>query len=484
MSSVPRDLSSVVTAYDVRGHVPGQLDATVAAALGAAFATTVVLPEVSSGEKPRVVVGYDMRRSGPALADAYAGALTAAGIDVEIIGPCSTDMLYHASGVAGIPGTMVTASREPLDLNGFKLCRAGARPVGRGSGLEELQAVAEGVLAGDPAPTADVPGDVTRRSTLTGYATFLRGLVDVEHVRPLRVVVDAGHGMAGLTVPAVLGRAADLPRVPIKVLPLRLEHDGDPDRPVNDPSAEGGLAALCEEVVAEGADIGLAFDADADRVIVVDENGVPVSASALTALIGLRLVARESMERRTATVIHDLVTSRVVPDLVSATGATAVRTRVGHSYVKAEMDAHDAVFGGEHSAHYYFRDFFFADTGMLAALHVLAALGSQPHPMSALAEMYEPYSADAIDLPMTPEQMARASERVVAAYVHERGAGDVEVDELDGLTVSHWAAMPQWWFNLRPANTEPVLRFVVEAADEDMLTKVRDDVLTLLRAQD
>jgi len=476
------DLSGLIKAYDVRGVVPDELNPDVARAIGAAFADVVVIPEASAAQRPRAVIAHDMRQSGPELVAAFTDGLTSRGVDVTLIGLASTDGLYYASGLLGIPGAMFTASHNPAQYNGIKMCRAGARPVGQDSGLAAVRDLAAQYLAaGVPAPADDgVPGSVSERDLLADYAGFLRSLVDLSGIRPLKVVVDAGNGMGGFTAPAVLGTGAGLPALPLDVVPLYFELDGTFPHHEANPLEPANLLDLQAAVVAHGADIGLAFDGDADRCFVVDEHGDPVSPSAITALVGLREVAREQAAGRTPTIIHNLITSRVVADLARAAGATVVRTRVGHSFIKAEMAEHDAVFGGEHSAHYYFRDFFFADTGMLAALHVLAALGGQSHPLSALAEQYQPYSASGeINSRVADVPAARA--RVVQAYVTDQGAGPVAVDELDGLTVSHWDTSPQWWFNLRASNTEPLLRLNVEAADEDIMVKVRDDVLALVR---
>jgi len=478
------DLSSLIKAYDVRGTVPDQLSPDVARAIGAAFARVVVLPEAGEGARPRVVVGHDMRESGPELVEAFASGLADAGVDVVRIGLCSTDGLYFASGSLGVPGAMFTASHNPAVYNGIKLCRAGARPVGQDTGLAEIRELA-GDYLGDGLPAAvDARGTVTDRDMLGDYAAFLRGLVDLSGIRPLKVVVDAGNGMGGYTVPAVLGTGAGLPALPLDVVPLYFELDGSfPNHEAN-PLEPANLRDLQAAVVEHDADLGLAFDGDADRCFVVDEHGDPVSPSAITALVGLREVAKEKQADPAArpVIIHNLITSRAVPDLLQAAGAETVRTRVGHSFIKAQMAEHQAVFGGEHSAHYYFRDFFFADTGMLAAMHVLAALGSQPHPLSALADAYQPYVASG-EINSRVADVPAARERVVEAYVTQQGAGPVTTDELDGLTVSHWDATPQWWFNLRASNTEPLLRLNVEAADEDIMEKVRDDVLSLVRAE-
>jgi phosphomannomutase len=471
------DLSSLIKAYDVRGTVPDELSPDVVRAIGVAFADVVVRRDGAR----QVVVGHDMRDSGPELVAAFAAGLTDEGVDVVRIGLCSTDGLYFASGHLGVPGAMFTASHNPARYNGIKLCRAGARPVGESTGLGEIRDVARRVLDGAPVTRTsapDVTGTVTDRDLLVDYARFLRGLVDLSWIRPLKVVVDAGNGMAGHTVPAVLGTAAGLPALPLEIVPLYFELDGTfPNHEAN-PLEPENLRDLQAAVVAHGADLGLAFDGDADRCFVVDESGAAVSPSAVTVLVGMREVAAELEAGREPTVIHNLVTSRAVPEYLGALGARTVRTRVGHSFIKAEMAEHDAVFGGEHSAHYYFRDFFHADSGMLAALHVLATLGSQPHPLSAVAEMYSPYAWSG-ELNSRVDDVEAASGRVRAAYT--TAYDDVELDELDGLTVSHWHARPQWWFSLRASNTEPLLRLNVEAADEDIMEKVRDDVLSLVR---
>ena len=471
-------LASLIKAYDVRGVTPDPFSPEVARAIGAAFA------EVVGG--PRVVIGHDMRPSGPELVAAFAQGVTSRGIDVVRIGLCSTDGLYHASGALDVPGAMFTASHNPAEYNGIKMCHAGARPVGQDTGLAEIRRLAESYLSdGLPDPAA-TPGTVGDREMLGEYAAFLRGLVDLSGIRPLKVVIDAGNGMAGLTAPAVLGTVAGLPELPLEIVPLYFELDGSfPNHEAN-PLEPENLRDLQAAVVEHGADIGLAFDGDADRCFVIDEQGAPVSPSAITALVGLREVAREREAGRTPTVIRNLITSAAVPDLLEAAGATVVRTRVGHSFIKAQMAEHDAVFGGEHSAHYYFRDFFFADTGMLAAMHVLAALGGARRPdgsavaLSEVAEAYEPYAASG-EINSRVDDVAAARQRVVDVYVARQEAGPVSVDELDGLTVSHWDTQPRWWFNLRASNTEPLLRLNVEAADADIMEKVRDDVLALVR---
>ncbi len=448
-----RDLSAIVKAYDVRGVVPDQLDEQVARALGAAF--------VRFTGAPRVVTARDMRESSAPLAAAFAEGATAQGADVVDAGLGSTDLLYFASGRLGLPGAMFTASHNPAQYNGIKLCRAGAAPVGQDSGLREVRALAEQDL-----PPAGTRGSVERRDLLKPYAEHLRGLVDLTGIRPLKVTVDAGNGMAGHTVPAVLGDGS----LPVTVDPLYFELDGSfPNHEAN-PLEPANLRDLQARVRAAGADVGLAFDGDADRCFVVDERGEPVSPSAITALVAVRALAADPG----STVIHNLITSRAVPEIVREHGGEPVRTRVGHSFIKEQMALTGAVFGGEHSAHYYFRDFWRADTGMLAALHVLAALGEQPGPLSELTAQYERYTASG-EINSTVRDAAERSAAVEKAYGERPG---VTVDHLDGLTVT----LPDGgWFNLRPSNTEPLLRLNVEAADAAAMGALRDDVLALVR---
>jgi len=445
------EYAKIFKAYDIRGTVPDELDESVAEAVGAAFARMT--------GAPAVVTVHDMRTSSAPLADAFGLGAASQGADVVSGGLGSTDMLYYASGSLGIPGAMITASHNPAKYNGIKLCREGAKPISSDTGLEELRAMAEnGVPAGPGAP-----GTITPRDLLSGYAAHLRTLVDLSGIRPLTVAVDAGNGMAGHTVPSVFEG------LPISLVPLYFELDGTfPNHEAN-PIEPKNLADLQRAVVSSGADIGLAFDGDADRCFVVDERGEIVSPSVLTALIAVAELAREPG----ATVIYNLITSRAVPEIVSAHGGTPVRTRVGHSFIKAQMAATGAIFGGEHSGHFYFRDFWFADSGMLAALHVLAALGAQDGPLSALLSAYARYQASGEINSEVRDQQA-VTQRVRAAFA---GTDGVWMDELDGLTV----ARDGWWFNLRPSNTEPLLRLNVEAPDEATLIDVRDQVLRIVR---
>ena len=447
-----RNLSSIVKAYDIRGVVPDQLDEQVARAVGAAFA------RVTGAE--RIVTARDMRESSAPLAAAFAEGVTAQGADVLDAGLGSTDLLYFAAGSLDLPGAMFTASHNPARYNGIKLCRAGAAPVGQDTGLREIRALAEQDL--EPAARR---GRVEQLDLLPAYAAYLLGLVDLAGIRPLTVVVDAGNGMAGHTVPAVLGP-------PLTVVPLYFELDGSfPNHEAN-PLDPANLLDLQAKVVEVGADVGLAFDGDADRCFVVDERGRPVSPSAITALVAARALAEHPGEM----VIHNLITSRAVPEIVREHGGVPVRSRVGHSFIKQVMAETGAVFGGEHSAHYYFRDFWRADTGMLAALHVLAALGDSDLPLSRLTADYERYAASGEVNSTVADVPGRT-----AAVEEEFGKRDgATMDHLDGLTVS----LPDGsWFNLRPSNTEPLLRLNVEAPDETSMTELRDAVLALVRAQ-
>lgn len=470
------NLSDFVKAYDVRGLVPEQLSPGVARALGVAFAEVVARHDGHDG----VVVGHDMRPSSPELSAAFADGVTSRGVDVTLIGLCSTDGLYYASGALGRPGAMFTASHNPGTYNGIKLCRAGARPVGQDSGLGEVRDLAQWLLdspTGLP-PASEGPGTIEVREMLAEYATFLRGLVDLRGSRPLKVVVDAGNGMGGLTVPAVLGTAAGLPELPLEIVPLYFELDGTfPNHEAN-PLDPKNLVDLQAAVTEHEADLGLAFDGDADRCFVVDADGQPVSPSAITALVAVREIARARAAGDTdIAIVHNVISSAAVPEVIEEHGATAVRTRVGHSFIKDEMARTGAVFGGEHSAHYYFKDFWYADTGMLAALHVLAALGEQFGSLTELTAEYDRYAASG-EINSTVSDQAGVVEQV-RRWASDRGAS---LDELDGLTVrADEAASPMWWFNVRASNTEPLLRLNVEAEDRETMTRVRDEILTLIR---
>ena len=445
------DPDKIFKAYDIRGVVPDELDEGVAEAVGAAFVRL-------TGAKS-IVTLHDMRTSSAPLAEALGRGAASQGADVIHGGLGSTDMVYYASGSLDMPGAMITASHNPARYNGIKLCKAGAKPVGIETGLAEIKAM---VGSGVP-PYGGEPGKTTSRDLLPGYAEYLKKLVDLSGIRPLKVVVDAGNGMAGHTVPVVFEG------LPITLIPLYFELDGTfPNHEAN-PIDPENLRDLQKAVKDNSADIGLAFDGDADRCFVVDERGEIVSPSVLAALIATRELAREPG----STIIHNLITSRAVPELITEHGGTPVRTRVGHSFIKAKMAETNAVFGGEHSGHFYFRDFWYADSGMLAALHALAALGHDTRPLSAILADFSRYAASG-EINSEVSDQAGTTAKVKSIYSERPG---VTLDELDGLTVMG----DDWWFNIRPSNTEPLLRLNVEAATPEQMAAIRDEVLGLIR---
>ncbi|VEG52406.1 phosphomannomutase [Mycolicibacterium aurum] len=449
MSRPAEAVHRVIKAYDVRGLVGEEIDETFVCEVGAAFARLV------RDGATQVVIGHDMRDSSPALANAFADGVTAQGLDVVRIGLASTDQLYFASGLLDCPGAMFTASHNPAAYNGIKLCRAGAKPVGKDTGLTTIS---DEVIAGVPA--YDGPrGSISDRDVLVDYGQFLYSLVDVSELRPLRVAVDAGNGMAGHTTPAVLGLIPSM-----TLLPLFFELDGNfPNHEAN-PLDPANLVDLQAYVLETGADIGLAFDGDADRCFVVDERGQAVSPSAVTALVAARELGREIG----ATIIHNLITSRAVPELVTERGGTPLRSRVGHSYIKGLMAETGAIFGGEHSAHYYFRDFWGADSGMLAALHVLAALGEQDRPLSDMMADYQRYEASG-EINYTVSNAPAIVDAVLQAF----GSRVQAIDHLDGVTVDLGEGA---WFNIRMSNTEPLLRLNVEARTADEVKNLVDEI--------
>ena len=463
------DLSASFKAYDVRGIVGESITAEIVEAVGAAFVDVLKL------EGQTILVGGDMRPSSPDFSKAFANGAATRGANVELLDLISTDELYFACGYLDRAGATFTASHNPAGYNGIKMSKAGAVPISSESGLKDIQALAEQYLNAGSMPAAEKRGQIGVRDVLKDYSEYLRKLVDLSGSRPLKVVVDAGNGMAGLTTPAVLGDTL-LPKLPLDIIPLYFELDGSfPNHPAN-PLEPENLRDLQAAVVEHGADIGLAFDGDADRCFVVDEKGNPVSPSAITGMVARREIARAKAQgEETPTIIHNLLTSRAVSELVEHDGGRAVRTRVGQSFIKAVMAEEGAVFGGEHSAHFYFRDFWNADTGMLAAMHVLAALGEQDGPLSELGREYEPYVSSG-EINSEVDDKPAAVERVRADFASE----DVTIDTLDGSTFT--ANDGSYWFNLRPSNTEPFLRLNAEATDQATMERIRDRVLALVRA--
>ncbi len=451
----PAALDQVIKAYDVRGLVGTQLTENLAYAVGTAFALFV-------SDAKSIVIGEDMRPSSPSLASAFADGVMDQGIDVVRIGLASTDQLYFASGFLNVPGAMFTASHNPAAYNGIKLCRAGAAPVGKESGLAQIR---DRILGPRP-PLANKRGSARHQDLLTEYARHLLSLVDLSQMRPLKIAVDAGNGMGGHTVPTVFAS------LPISLTPLFFELDGSfPNHEAN-PIEPANMRDLRSAVIKAGADIGLAFDGDADRCFIVDERGEIVSPSTLTALIA----ARELERKPGSTIIHNLITSRSVKEVVEELGGRAVRSRVGHSYIKAQMAQEGALFGGEHSGHFYFADFWNADSGMLAALHAISALGNAPEgtKLSDVLRPYDRYIASG-EINSTVKDSASKMNEIEKIYASREG---ISVDHLDGITIS----APQWWFNVRASNTEPLLRLNVEAKDIVTMEQVRDDVLGVIRS--
>ena len=453
-------LEAVVKAYDVRGRSPEQLDAHLARALGVAFAD-----ETGIANGGQAVIGRDMRESSPMLAEALADGLKSRGAGVVEIGLASTDMLYCASGVLDLPGVMITASHNPAGDNGLKMCRAGARPIGLETGLRAMAEAATPLLdAPTDRPAVEPGGEISQIDFLSTYVETLTSLAPVKG-RPLKVVVDSGNGMAGHTVPAVF-EALNAAGNDIDMIGLYLELDGTfPNHEAN-PLDYSTLVDLQAAVREHRADIGLAFDGDADRCFVVDENAEVVAPSAITGLIAARALVLEPG----ATILYNAITSKAVPEIVEERGGTAVRTPVGHSLIKAEMARTGAAFGGEHSGHFYFRDFYLADSGMLAALHVMGALAEQDRSLSELMAEFSRYAASG-EINSRVDDVNAVIEKVADAFA------DHELDRLDGLTVS----ADDWWFNVRPSNTEPLLRLNVEGNDEATMARVRDDVLAIIR---
>jgi phosphomannomutase len=431
------DLDAIFKAYDIRGTTPDQLDAGVARALGEAFAVFVA-DQVGGARK--VLVGRDMRPSGVELAGAFADGVRSQGLDVVDLGLASTDLVYFGAGKLDAPGAMFTASHNPAQYNGVKLCLAGARPVGQDSGLVEIKAM---TAAGVPSHDG-LAGGLESLDLLRAFAAHVRSFIDPTVLRPLKVVADTANGMGGLVVPAVFDG------LPVDLEVLYGELDGTfPNHPA-DPIQPENLRDLQARVVEVGADVGLAFDGDADRVFLVDETGEPISGSTTTAIVAAGVLEKNPG----ATILHNCICSKAVPEVVRERGGTPVRTKVGHSFIKAVMADTGAAFGGEHSAHYYFRDNWRADSGSIAALMVLEQLSKAGVSLSELRRPFDRYAASG-ELNSRVDDPAEVIERVAAAYPAEAQ------DRLDGLTVD----LGDWWFNLRPSNTEPLLRLNLEAAD-------------------
>ena len=450
------DLDKIIKAYDIRGLVGIELTDELMQAVGKAFVVALGIAK-STGGAGAVVIGRDMRESGSAYSAAFAAGVTQLGVDVIDIGLASTDQLYFAAGFLQLPGAMLTASHNPAAYNGIKLCQAGAKPVGQETGLKQIK---ELIKAND-FELAEVSGVVSTRDLLSEYASFLQQLAGLTKVRPMKIVVDAGNGMAGHTAPTVL----NLPGMELVPMYFELDgnfpnHDANPIDPVN-------LVDLQNKVLETSADLGLAFDGDADRCFLVDNNGELVSPSALTALIAKRFLATNPG----ATIVHNLISSKAVPEIVAEAGGVAVRTRVGHSFIKEVMAQTNAVFGGEHSGHFYFRDFWYADSGMLAALIAIAELTATDQSFSELIANCARYPQSGEINSEVPDAAA-AIERML----HKFGDGH-EIDRLDGITIT----APSWWLNVRASNTEPLVRLNVEADTQALLQEVTQAALGVIR---
>ena len=448
------EFADIFKAYDIRGLVDVEIDADFAFATGLAFARFLQLER----EPGTIVIGEDMRPSSPILAEAFSAGVTSQGMDVIRIGLASTDMLYFASGKLGLPGAMFTASHNPAEYNGIKLCLSSARPIGKESGLVTIENF---VRQGSPIAIRNV-GVEKQRNMLDEYVDHLLTLVDLKNIRPLKIIVDAGNGMAGHTAPAIFAR------LNCEVIPMYFELDGTfPNHEAN-PLDESTLTDLKQAMKDQNADLGLAFDGDADRCFLVDERGVAVNPSALTSLI----THRELIKHPGSSIIYNLISSRTVQEVIDENGGVGLRSRVGHSYIKKMMADSGAIFGGEHSGHFYFKEFWRADSGALAALHAIAALGESDTTMSALLAPYNRYVISG-EINSKVADTNAATELVEKSY----SSGQVTLDHLDGLTVNG----DTWWFNLRPSNTEPVLRLNVEASTQAQMETVRDAVLSLIR---
>ncbi len=448
-------LDQIVKAYDIRGTVHDELNADVAHALGVGFATFVAATGAD-----RVVIARDMRPSGPTLVEAFTRGLLQHGIDVVDVGLASTDLMYYASGTLDIPGAMFTASHNPAGYNGVKLCLGGARPIGADSGLADVKSVAQAVLDGNEPERSDSLGTRTEESMLDAFVEHVLSFVDLSEIGPMKVVADTANGMGGLVVPAVLKR---LDGLEFEIMYAELDgtfpnHPADPLQPANQRD-------LCARVVSGGFDLGLAFDGDADRVFVVDEKGVGLSGSTTTAI----LAAATLRQNPGATVLYNLICSRSVPEVVQEHGGVPLRTRVGHSYIKQVMAETGALFGGEHSAHYYFARNFNADSGLIASLMVMAEVGRAGRPLSELRLPFERYSASG-EINTTVDDALQVIDRVSGEFA------DHPQDDLDGLTVD----CGDWWFNLRPSNTEPLLRLNLEAPNRDACDDHVAELLALI----
>ncbi len=463
-------LQKIFKMYDIRGLVGSEITLEGVKAIGAAFADELSLAGKS------LVVGHDMRDSSASFVEAFIEGANARGADAINLGLCSTDECYFASGYLDAAAAMFTASHNPASYNGIKLSRAGARGISMDTGLSAIAERAQKYLDLGIEEVSE-PGFSSEHEIMGEYASYLRQLVDLSSIRPLKIVIDAANGMGGLTAPAVLETAANLPGLPLEIVPMYFELDGSfPNHEAN-PLDPKNLVDLQKAVLDHKADVGLAFDGDADRVFVIDEKGQPVTPSAIAAIVSLSEIARAKAKGETnISVLHNLLTSKAVAEFIAGAGATPIRTRVGHSLIKDEMAKTGAIFGGEHSAHYYFKDFYGADSGMLAAMHVLREFGSQSKPLSEFAAEFDPYFASG-EINSTVANVSDKLSQIRAEYQGQ------PFDELDGITISSEPdSSPWWWFNVRSSNTEPLLRLNVESSDQERCKALTDKLLGIMRS--
>ena len=449
----PSDLTNIFKAYDVRGTVPDQFNVDIARAVGVGFARFA--------KTSTILVARDMRPSGVELVAAFAEGAMSQGVNVIDLGLASTDLLYFAAGSLDAPGAMFTASHNPAQYNGIKFCLSGARPVGVDSGLNDIREVAVRELA-QPSASVASRGQLSQRNLLDAFADHVVSFVDQDQLIPLKVVADTANGMGGLVVPAVCER---LPQIQLEVMFGEL--DGTfPNHPA-DPLQAANQRDLQARVLSGGFDVGLAFDGDADRVFVVDELGKGMSGSTTTALLASRFLRLNPG----ATILYNLICSRAVPEVISELGGTAIRTKNGHSYMKQIMADTGAVFAGEHSGHYYFADNYRADSGLIATMGILGEMCRTGMKLSEIRKPLERYASSG-EINTTVADIGKVIAQIGRDYA------DHTQDHLDGLTVD----CGSWWFNVRPSNTEPLLRLNLEASTRDECDTHVAELLSVITA--
>lgn len=459
-------LEKIFKAYDVRGIINEELTPDVAYAIGGAFALFMK----SKAEK--IIVGHDMRDSSPLLAKAFSEGVNSQGLDVIFMGLCSTDANYFASGIMNVPSAMITASHNPAEYNGIKMCSPKAKALSRETGLQTIKQTAELILTSEQENSER--GETHYHDFTEEYAVFLRSMVNLDNIKPLKIVVDAANGMGGFTTPAVLGDSLGLNKLPIEIIPMYFELDGSfPNHEAN-PLDVKNLKDLQERILTEKADLGLAFDGDGDRCFIVDNKGEPVTASTVATIIAKHEIDKNKIKPEPMKVLYSLTCSRSFPEFITSEGAEPIRVRVGHSFAKAEMAKTGAIFGGEHSGHFYFKDLWGADSGMLAALHVIQEVGTSEQTMNEISTLYSPYFNSG-EINIKVDDTAQAIKTVEEHY-----KADNEIDYMDGLFIQNEDGKDFWWASLRASNTEPVIRLNVESSNRQRIHSVTKDILKLL----